>query len=167
MSSPYFRVPAAWLSPAALFILGGSYYYYSRDWKSPEEVAQIIDKEFPHTARRSGEQKAQMAEFFRKVRSNDAREEERMHNLLNAGVRTKMKRHSPTSKEIEEFGPIITLPASQAVAPSEEQGKAATSEEGRKAGALRDEASTETSSGGGSGGEGGGDAPRRRWWKVW
>lgn len=44
---PKFRVPAALVSPASLFLVGGIVYYFSLDKPSEDELNTKISKEFP------------------------------------------------------------------------------------------------------------------------
>lgn len=44
---PRFRVPAALVSPASLFLVGGIVYYFSLDKPSEDELNSNISKEFP------------------------------------------------------------------------------------------------------------------------
>lgn len=44
---PKFRVPAALVSPASLFLVGGIIYYFSLDKPSEDELNNNIGREFP------------------------------------------------------------------------------------------------------------------------
>lgn len=44
---PKFRVPAALVSPASLFLVGGIVYYFSLDRPSEDELNTTISKEYP------------------------------------------------------------------------------------------------------------------------
>eukprot|EP00752_Nemacystus_decipiens_P012614 g11171.t1 len=103
---PKFRVPAALVSPASLFLVGGIIYYFSLDKPSEDELNTNIGREFPDVVRGRQEVDDRMKEFFRRVNNNDPREEERMRDLLNKGKGShySAKRRHATTKDIEEFG---------------------------------------------------------------
>ncbi|CAM9293842.1 unnamed protein product [Ectocarpus sp. 6 AP-2014] len=109
---PRFRVPAALVSPASLFLVGGIAYYFSLDKPSEDELNSNIGKEFPDVVRGRHEVDDRMKEFFKRVNNNDPREEERMRDLLNKGKGShySAKRRHATTKDIEEFG-FISKPA--------------------------------------------------------
>lgn len=44
---PKFRVPAAFVSPAALCLVGGLCYFFTLDFSSEDELNSNIKKEFP------------------------------------------------------------------------------------------------------------------------
>lgn len=44
---PKFRVPAALVSPASLFLVGGIIYYFTLDKPSEDELNNNIGREFP------------------------------------------------------------------------------------------------------------------------
>lgn len=44
---PKFRVPAALVSPASLFLIGGIIYYFTLDRPSEDELNDNIGREFP------------------------------------------------------------------------------------------------------------------------
>eukprot|EP00903_Cladosiphon_okamuranus_P016600 g15313.t1 len=103
---PKFRVPAALVSPASLFLIGGVIYYFSVDKPSEDELNTNIGREFPDVVRGRQEVDDRMREFFRRVNNNDPREEERMRDLLNKGKGShySAKRRHATTRDIEEFG---------------------------------------------------------------
>lgn len=45
---PKFRVPAAFVSPAALCLVGGICFYFTLDFTSDEEKNSTVDREFRH-----------------------------------------------------------------------------------------------------------------------
>ncbi|CAN0160175.1 unnamed protein product [Pylaiella littoralis] len=103
---PKFRVPAALVSPASLFLVGGIVYYFSLDKPSEDELNTKISKEFPDVVRGRHEVDDRMKEFFKRVNDNDPREEERMRDLLSKGKGShySAKRRHATTKDIEDFG---------------------------------------------------------------
>lgn len=44
---PKFRLPAAFVSPASLVLIGGVIYYFSQDYTPEEELEATLDKKFP------------------------------------------------------------------------------------------------------------------------
>ncbi|CAM9812284.1 unnamed protein product [Ectocarpus sp. 8 AP-2014] len=165
---PRFRVPAALVSPASLFLVGGIVYYFSLDKPSEEELNSNIGKEFPDVVRGRHEVDDRMKEFFKRVNNNDPREEERMRDLLNKGKGShySAKRRHATTKDIEEFG-FISKPAGTS---SSQNAPAATTTK-----TIAPLAENKRPPGWGSktipsqkpAVEEEGGTPRRRWWRFW
>ena len=47
---PKFRVPAAFVSPAALCLIAGTIWFFAMDRTSEEDVEATVQKEFPHVS---------------------------------------------------------------------------------------------------------------------
>lgn len=45
--TPRFRLPAAFVSPASIILIGGICYYFSLDFTPAEELEATLEKKFP------------------------------------------------------------------------------------------------------------------------